>query len=53
MLKPEGRPGRRGEDNIKMVLQEVVCGGTDCCECGNEPSCSIQCREFLDLLRTC
>ena len=32
--KPEGkspleRPGRRWEDNIKMDLQEVVCGGTD------------------------
>jgi len=22
------------------------------CECGNEPSGSIKCREFLDLLRT-
>ena len=32
--KPEGRrplwrPRRRWEDNIKMDLQEVVCGGTD------------------------
>ena len=25
-----GRLGRRWEDNIKMVLQEVVCGATDC-----------------------
>jgi hypothetical protein len=32
--KPEGkkhfeRPKRRREDNIKMDLQEVECGGTD------------------------
>jgi hypothetical protein len=32
--KPErkstlGRPGRRWEDNIKMDLQEVGCGGID------------------------
>jgi hypothetical protein len=32
--KPEGerafgRPKRRWEDNIKMDLQEVVCGGMD------------------------
>jgi hypothetical protein len=25
-----GRPRRRCEDNIQMILQEVVCGGTDC-----------------------
>ena len=24
-----GRPSRRGEDNIKMDLQEVGCGGMD------------------------
>jgi hypothetical protein len=24
-----GRPGRRWEDNIKMDLQEVGCGGVD------------------------
>jgi len=29
VLKSEGRPGHRWEDNIKMVRQEVVCGGTD------------------------
>ena len=37
MRKPEeetpfGRPRRRWEDNIKMYLQEVGCGGTDCIE---------------------
>jgi len=26
---PLGRPGRRWEDNIKMDLQEVGCGGLD------------------------
>ena len=33
--KPEGkrplrRPRRRWEDNIRMDLQEVACGGMDC-----------------------
>ena len=27
--RPLGRPGRRWEDNIKMDLQEVECGGMD------------------------
>jgi hypothetical protein len=27
--RPLERPRRRGEDNIKMDLQEVVCGGLD------------------------
>ena len=27
--KPFGRPRRRWEDNIKMELQELGCGGTD------------------------
>jgi hypothetical protein len=27
--RPLGRPRRRWEDNIKMDLQEVKCGGTD------------------------
>jgi len=26
---PQGRPGRRWGDNIKMDLQEVGCGGMD------------------------
>jgi hypothetical protein len=47
------------EGNIKMVLQELGCGGmewielaqeevTGACECGNEPSGSIKCGEILD-----
>ena len=28
--RPLARPRRRWEDNIKMVLREVECGGTDC-----------------------
>ena len=58
--RPLWRPRRRWEDTIKMGLQEVVCGGLDGiglaqdrqvagnCECGNEPSGPIKCREFLD-----
>ena len=30
--RPLGRPRRRWEDNIKMDLQEVRCGGMDCIE---------------------
>ena len=53
------------EDNIKIDLQEVVCGGhgldragleleqvAGICECGNETSGSIKCGEFIDWLRT-
>jgi hypothetical protein len=42
--RPLGRRWRRWEDNIKKDLQEVACT----CECGNEPSGSIKCGEFLD-----
>jgi hypothetical protein len=68
--KPERRtslgiPRSRWEDNIKMDLQEVVCGCMDwielaqdrdrcagTCECGNESSGYIKYWEFLDQLRT-
>jgi len=62
--RPRGRPRRRWEDNIKMDLQSGMWGyGLDragsgqgqvagTCECGNEPSGSIKCGEFLDWLRT-
>jgi hypothetical protein len=58
--RPLGRPRRRCEDNIRMDLHEVGCGGMDwiglaqdrqvagTCECGNEPSGSIKCGKFLD-----
>jgi hypothetical protein len=67
--KPEGkrllgRLMRSWEDNIKMDLKRVGCGGVDwielaqdrdrwrfvTCEFGNEPSGSIKCGEFLDKL---
>jgi len=51
----------QGVDNIRMDLQEVGCGYVDwiglaqdrdrwpdACECGNEPSGSVKCGEFLD-----
>jgi len=55
-----GRRRRRWVDNIRMDLQEVGCGYmdwiglvqdrqvADACECGNEPSGSVKCEEFLD-----
>ena len=59
--RPLGRPRRRWADNIRMDLQEVGCGYMDwiglvqdrdrlagACECGNEPSGSVKCEEFLD-----
>jgi len=58
---PLGRTRCRLEDNITMDLQEVGCGGygldragagcghvAGTFKCGNEPSGSIKCREFLD-----
>ena len=63
--RPVGSPRRRWEDNIKADLQEVGCGHMDLIElaqdwdsrrtlvkCGNEPSGSIKCGEFLDQLKT-
>jgi hypothetical protein len=57
--RPLERPRRRSEDNIKMDLREVGCGGADwvdlaqgqvagCCVYGDEPSVSIKCGEFLE-----
>ena len=69
MGKPEVKrplvsPRCRWDDNIKMDLQEVGCGGMDwielaqdggqvaeSCECGNETSVSMKCWEFLDRLK--
>jgi len=63
---PLGRPRCRREDDIKMYLQAVGCGGMDwikltqegtggggTCECGNEPSGSIKCGQFLAKMKTC
>jgi len=55
--RPMGRPRRRWVDNIRTDLQEVGCGYMDwmglaqdreACKCGNEPSGSVKCGEFLD-----
>ena len=56
-----GRLRRRWVDNIRTDLQEEGCGYmdwiglaqkqrqvADACECGNEPSGSVKCGEFLD-----
>jgi len=52
-----GRPRRGWVDNIRTDLQEVGSGymdwiglaqDRDVCECGNEPSGSVKCGEFLD-----
>jgi hypothetical protein len=61
--RPPARPWHRWEDNIKMDLQEVGREEIEWIhlaqnegspfECGNEPPNSINCREFLDKLRTC
>ena len=34
--RPHGRPRRRWEDNIKMDLQEVGCGGMDWIELAHD-----------------
>ena len=34
--RPLGRPRRRWEDNIKMYLQEVGCGGMDWIDLGKD-----------------
>jgi hypothetical protein len=42
--KPLGRPRPRWEDNIKMDLQEVGCGGTDLIELAQDRD---RWREFV------
>ena len=37
--RPLGRPRRRWEDNIKMDLQEVGCGGMDWIELAQDRYC--------------
>ena len=58
--RPLGRPRCRWVDNIRTDLQEVGCGYMDwiglaqyrdrwrTLECGNEPTGSVKCGEFLD-----
>jgi len=59
--RPLGRPKRLWEGNIKAYLQEVDCRSIDWIDvaednvqvagtyvCGNEPSGSVKCGEFLD-----
>ena len=41
--------GCGGLDWIELAQDN---GQVDNCECGNEPSGSIKCKEFLDWLRT-
>ena len=56
--KPEGkrllgRPRHRWEDNIKVDLQEVGCGGMNwTCKCDNGPSGSMKCGEFIGWHKT-
>jgi hypothetical protein len=59
--RPLGRPRRRWEDNIKMDLQELRCGGVDWMGLTKDKdrwrvlvkaSGSIKCGEFLDYLKT-
>jgi hypothetical protein len=57
--RPLEGPRHRWEDNIKMDLREFGWGaqtgliwlrigtGAGCCVCGDEPSGSIKCGEFL------
>jgi hypothetical protein len=55
--RPLGRPRRRWKDNIKCIIKKWTefiwlrigeVAGT--CKCGNEPSGSIKCKEYLDQL---
>ena len=57
-------PDVDGKIILKWIFEKWIGHGLDrsgsgqgqmagCCECGNEPSCSTKCVEFLDQLRTC
>jgi hypothetical protein len=56
--RPRGRPRRRWEDNIKMDLQEVGCGGIDWTELAQDRKRwralvnAVMNLEFLDWLQT-
>jgi hypothetical protein len=58
--RPHGRPRRRRENDIKMYFLEVGWGTwagfiwlrIKTFKCGNVPSDSIKCGEFLDKIRT-
>jgi len=45
--RPLGRPRSRWEDNIKMNLQEVGCGGMDWIELAQDRD---RCRAFVNVV---
>ena len=58
-LRERGRLGDPGVDGriiLRLIFRRCDVGGMDWIEldqeCGNEPSVSIKCGEFLDWLRT-
>ena len=64
-MGPFGRPRHRWEDNIRMDLQEVGCGGMDSIEMAQDMNSwralvnavmnlrvPLKCGELLDWLRT-
>jgi hypothetical protein len=52
--RPPGRPRRRWEDNIKLVIKEIRCEVVDWIQLaqdrdhGSEPSGTVEGGEFLD-----
>jgi hypothetical protein len=45
--RPLGTPWRRWEDNIKMDLQEVGCGGMDCIDLAQDRD------SFVNTVKNC